>query len=61
MGKHAFLVRKLAADRSGSTVTEYAAVGALIAIAALGAIVGLAGQVKSNFEATETSWEDSVK
>jgi len=60
MVRHLTKLVKLATDRRGTVAVEYAAVGALIAIAALGAIVGLAGQVKETFENANSSWEEST-
>lgn len=51
---------RLASDRTGTVAMEYAAVGALIAIAALGAILRLAGEVKKVFQSSDTAWEQAV-
>jgi pilus assembly protein Flp/PilA len=47
--------KKLIRDEAGATAIEYGLIAALIAIAAMAAMNGLGGQLKSSFEKTSST------
>ena len=46
---------KLIRDEAGATAIEYGLIAALIAVAAIAAMQGLGGQLKSTFEKSSSS------
>lgn len=47
--------KKLRRDEKGATAIEYGLIAALIAVAAITAMSGLGGQLKTTFEKTSTA------
>lgn len=47
-------INKLLRDEAGATAIEYGLIAALIAVAAISAMQGLGGQLKSTFEKTSS-------
>lgn len=43
------IIRKMFADKKGATAIEYGLIAALIAVAAVGAMSGLGGQISKTF------------
>lgn len=43
------MIRKMFADKKGATAIEYGLIAALIAVAAVGAMSGLGGQISKTF------------
>ncbi len=48
-------IRRLADDQRGATAIEYGLIAALIAVAAITAMRGLGGQLKSTFNTTSSA------
>jgi pilus assembly protein Flp/PilA len=48
-------INKLIRDEAGATAIEYGLIAALIAVAAIAAMQGLGGQLKSTFEKSSSS------
>jgi pilus assembly protein Flp/PilA len=48
-------IRKLVRNKKGATAIEYGLIAALIAVAAIAAMRGLGGQLKSTFNTTSSS------
>lgn len=58
-----FLVKKfveLTNNKKGTASIEYAALAALLAAAIMGSVLGVADQVRKNFQTTEEAWKDSA-
>ena len=49
------MFRRLLRDRAGATAIEYGLIAALIAVAAISAMQGLGGQLKTTFNKTSSS------
>jgi pilus assembly protein Flp/PilA len=47
-------INKLMRDEAGATAIEYGLIAALIAVAAIAAMQGLGGQLKSTFNSTSS-------
>lgn len=54
------LLRKLRADETGATAIEYGLIAALISVAAIAAMQGLGGQLKSTFNTTSSAMKTSA-
>jgi pilus assembly protein Flp/PilA len=48
-------LRKLLCDRGGATAIEYGLIAALISVAAIAAMQGIGGQLKTSFSSTSSS------
>jgi pilus assembly protein Flp/PilA len=48
-------IKKLRRNEAGATAIEYGLIAALIAVAAISAMQGLGGQLKSTFEKSSSS------
>jgi pilus assembly protein Flp/PilA len=48
-------IKKLRRDEAGATAIEYGLIAALIAVAAISAMQGLGGQLKSTFESSSSA------
>ncbi len=48
-------INKLIRDEAGATAIEYGLIAALIAVAAIAAMQGLGGQLKSTFNTTSSA------
>ena len=48
-------IKNLLRDDAGATAIEYGLIAALIAVAAIAAMQGLGGQLKSTFETTSSA------
>ena len=49
------ILRKLLGDERGATAIEYGLIAALIAVAAIAAMQGLGGQLKTTFNTTSSA------
>ena len=49
------IIKKLFKNEEGATAIEYGLIAALIAVAAIAAMQGLGGQLKSTFNTTSSS------
>ena len=52
-------LNKLIRDEAGATAIEYGLIAALIAVAAIAAMQGLGGQLKSTFNTTSSAMKTS--
>ena len=53
------LISRFFADQSGATAIEYGLIAALIAVAAIAAMQGLGGALKTTFNSTSSSMASS--
>lgn len=54
-------IKKLRRNEKGATAIEYGLIAALIAVAAIAAMQGMGGQLKSMFTKTSDAMEESTK